>query len=241
MTGGRLERALSEAIADLAGTSAPDYLDDILERTARTRQRPWWTFPGRYTAMTPTLKFATAATAAFALGIGASMLVLPQTGGPSIAPAAQEPSASPDPGFVLPFPPAEFTAEWQLGDRAPYDENVTATGERYEWTVTTTSDPRLDGAIVSTFQYPGVAGWPSHVSVFELANDAGSWISDPILTLEFEDRPPSSSTVVLSGDGEYQGLTAVAEITFIPEGTLSVRGIVSGVPVADAPVISRTE
>ena len=72
----RLERALSDAINDLAGTSAPDYLDDILERTSRTRQRPWWTFPRRYFTMAPTLKFVTAASLAFVLGIGLAPLIM---------------------------------------------------------------------------------------------------------------------------------------------------------------------
>ena len=75
MTDDRLERALSDAIADIAGTGAPDYLDDILERTSRTRQRPWWTFPGRYTIMAPTFKFAVTAGLAFVLGLGLSPLI----------------------------------------------------------------------------------------------------------------------------------------------------------------------
>ena len=41
MTDDRIERALSSAISDIVGTGTPDYLDDILERTSRTRQRPW--------------------------------------------------------------------------------------------------------------------------------------------------------------------------------------------------------
>ena len=34
-----------------AGTGAPDYLDDILGRTARTRQRPGWTSIERWPPM----------------------------------------------------------------------------------------------------------------------------------------------------------------------------------------------
>ena len=81
MSDDRLERALSDAIADLAGSGSPGYLDDILERTSRTRQRPWWTFPGRYMIMAPTLKFAVAAGLAFILGLSVSPLVVPSGGG----------------------------------------------------------------------------------------------------------------------------------------------------------------
>ncbi len=94
MSDDRLERALGDAIADLAGTGSPDYLDDILERTSRTRQRPWWTFPGRYTIMTPTFRFAATAGLAFVLGLGISPLILPSgeggIGGPAGPPAAEQ-------------------------------------------------------------------------------------------------------------------------------------------------------
>ena len=100
MTDDRLERALSDAIADLAGTASPDYLDDILERTSRTRQRPWWTFPGRYTIMTPTLKFAAAAGLAFVLGLGVSPLIMPSGDGGTWGPAGlSAPDRTDDPAF----------------------------------------------------------------------------------------------------------------------------------------------
>jgi Tol biopolymer transport system component len=43
-----LEQDLARLIADLAGMSQPSYRDDIVLRTARTRQRPAWTFPERW-------------------------------------------------------------------------------------------------------------------------------------------------------------------------------------------------
>ena len=46
------ERQLSEASRDLAGNEPPTYLDDILRRSARMRQRPAWTSPGRWLPMT---------------------------------------------------------------------------------------------------------------------------------------------------------------------------------------------
>ena len=46
----RRESRLPERLAELGGTSS-DYTNDILGRTARTRQRPAWTFPGRWFPM----------------------------------------------------------------------------------------------------------------------------------------------------------------------------------------------
>ena len=47
----RTSRQLAAGLVDLAGTSAPDYRNDILGRVARTRQRPAWTFPERWIPM----------------------------------------------------------------------------------------------------------------------------------------------------------------------------------------------
>ena len=44
----RLSARLTAGLTDLAGTSAPDYRNDILRQVARTRQRPAWTFPERW-------------------------------------------------------------------------------------------------------------------------------------------------------------------------------------------------
>ena len=45
---GRLERDLSDLLIDQARGPSPDYLDDVLYRSVRTRQRPAWTFPERW-------------------------------------------------------------------------------------------------------------------------------------------------------------------------------------------------
>ena len=44
----RFESDLSDLLAELAPRRTPDYRDDVVRQTARTRQRPAWTFPERW-------------------------------------------------------------------------------------------------------------------------------------------------------------------------------------------------
>ncbi|HMJ79463.1 MAG TPA: hypothetical protein VK592_00295, partial [Candidatus Dormibacteraeota bacterium] len=48
----RLERNLPELLEELAGPRPPEYVADIVERTAGLRQRPAWSFPERWFPMT---------------------------------------------------------------------------------------------------------------------------------------------------------------------------------------------
>ena len=51
MTTDRLERRLPEVLTELALPRVPDYVDDLLVRTARTPQRPGWTYLERWLPM----------------------------------------------------------------------------------------------------------------------------------------------------------------------------------------------
>lgn len=51
MTTDRFERQLATGLDMLADPSFPDYFDDVLAVTKATRQRPAWTFPGRWIPM----------------------------------------------------------------------------------------------------------------------------------------------------------------------------------------------
>jgi Tol biopolymer transport system component len=57
----RFELELPSALSDVAGHQRPDYLIDILGRTARTRQRPAWASPERWLPMELTQPRATVA------------------------------------------------------------------------------------------------------------------------------------------------------------------------------------
>jgi hypothetical protein len=47
----RFEQDLPDLLEKLALGPTPDYRDDIVQRTARIRQRPAWTFPERWIPM----------------------------------------------------------------------------------------------------------------------------------------------------------------------------------------------
>ncbi len=48
----RVERVISDWLVDAARPQTPDYFQNILAQTARTRQRPAWTFPERWLPVT---------------------------------------------------------------------------------------------------------------------------------------------------------------------------------------------
>jgi hypothetical protein len=96
MTMDRLTRAITDTLDDLALGKSTDYIDDVLARTARTRQRPAWTFPGRYLTMSAQLKFVTAAVLMAAIGVSTAVLLAQQPDVPAPA-TCPSPAAEPTP------------------------------------------------------------------------------------------------------------------------------------------------
>ena len=56
MTADRQDRRIFDLLTELSLPAVPDYIDDTLRRTARTRQRPGWTFPERWLPMDTILR-----------------------------------------------------------------------------------------------------------------------------------------------------------------------------------------
>ena len=52
------ERTVSDWLDEQAGHGMPGYLDEVLARTTRTRQRPWWSSPERWLPVQSTARFA---------------------------------------------------------------------------------------------------------------------------------------------------------------------------------------
>ena len=84
----------------------------------------------------------------------------------------------------------------------------------WNYRVVTISDPRLDGAVtlngnVHEFADLGADVWSSSIRI---ENDGGAWQKEPSLVVRFDDVSGSASTVLLVGDGDYEGLVAVTEL-----------------------------
>lgn len=96
MSDKRLERAIADTLDDLAPRQDTTYIHDVLQRTARTRQRPAWTFPGRYLDMSSMIAIPILA---LSLGLGTVGVITLSDRSPT-APAdpCPSPAASPTPG-----------------------------------------------------------------------------------------------------------------------------------------------
>ena len=72
----RIERNLPAILDELSAAPTPDYLDDVFGRTGRMRQRPAWTFPGRWIPMADIARIRTVAPAPPWRMIALSLLVI---------------------------------------------------------------------------------------------------------------------------------------------------------------------
>jgi dipeptidyl aminopeptidase/acylaminoacyl peptidase len=52
------DRTVADWLDEEAGRGSPGYLDEVLTRTTRTRQRPWWSSPERWLPVQSTARFA---------------------------------------------------------------------------------------------------------------------------------------------------------------------------------------
>jgi hypothetical protein len=111
------------------------------------------------------------------------------------------------------------------------------------------SDPRLDGTVFHTYEtdeyaLPGGDGGPSVGALtHRIQNDAGAWESRVIFGSYREGSPIASvdPPSVLIGEGGYDGLVAVMEVTAELENPcgVEVRGIIfAGAPIPE-PFIPR--
>ena len=146
-----------------------------------------------------------------------------------------------------PFLPVEFSGRLSCGwyveagttelEVRPLDEGALVRDQRRDIVarplVLEMSDPRLDGWVELRLAsddlfFPGMGpsqpgiGW----GTWRIETDEGGW-SGPFLQARFSDTTRSTHTAALSGDGAYEGLTALWEGSFTNDRCgWSVRGVI---------------
>lgn len=211
------------------------HLGRRLERAGGARRGTRRLDPATVTDRRKRLMFSfvglTAALAVLAVGITqfgtGDQVSQPATG----AVDAASPSPSVSPSRSGDRPAAEFTARWLFsGAFQPYADTGLAVngvsetrGERYAVEVISSSDPRLDGDVTSHQNNDAYLGTQLGDPVFtvrtmdyRIETAEGAWRGLPEATISL-DRGIADHTIVLIGEGAYDGLTAVALLDVDPD------------------------
>ncbi len=231
-----VQRAMTE-VARTGQTRARWPLSS-LRRRGRASSEPT-TFNGRTRSMLSPLTAITAG--ALVLAAGGALLVAQNDQGNTTAPGAaapiQEPSAF------------EGRIQYARTLRGTSDTNIRdglTEGLDGAWVyrIVEMSDPRFSGDVtvagnVHTFEGSDAEIWSSDLR-FE--NEDGAWQKEPSLVMQLDPVTGSTSTILLVGEGAYDGLVAVTEMVYDltdPNGVVfDLRGFVMDVddlPPALAP------
>jgi hypothetical protein len=222
-----IDPVLAGLLAEAPTLRAPDRLRaDIASATSRKRQRPSWLTslkepPMRYRSQlvvgSPTLRVAAVLATAAVLALALA--------GAVIAGASPQPS---------PVPVAPVPATWVTGDIQPIDGTCTRRDVRVGDGVTrssfecdqtwTSSDPRLSGDVSRPWNedvYPTDEGAIAvGIDAPYLRNEGGGWAcmygfiakgASP------DSEPLTGNTFTCTGNGGYEGLSAVLVSTLAPD------------------------
>jgi Tol biopolymer transport system component len=205
----RYERRLPDQLRELAGERTPDYLDDLLARTAGTRQRPAWTLPERWLPATLPLHRPMPALSVRLTAIGVAMLlaligaltVVPFLASPRPMPAVV---ALPGNGPIV----ASVAGDLVLIDPATRRRSATAPQPGPE------VDPRFspDGKRLAWWEDQG-DGWVLHIGPASLATEPGDLVhAFPFPDSETFTWSPDSTRIAV-WTGSPFGFDGVAVVT----------------------------
>ena len=105
------------------------------------------------------------------------------------------------------------------------------------------SDPRLQGTVSNMWNWDTFTTgqrYQIEVGGFRIENDDGAWQMRPVVDILFPDGTYSVWTGIFDGEGDYEGLTAIAEVA---EGgnQFTVRGVVIEGDIPPPPESMSTE
>ena len=195
-----LGRHLSTGLSGLAGSSSPDYLDDILTRSVRTRQRRAWPFAsrplypdgvphlragwlvGRFLHMTPMVRLGLVAAVSLALGVAVAPLLGSAPSGVVQVVASPPPDASPAASAGPDMSAAWFTGMLVQGSlqgtptTTVKDDVQQDRGYEAVDLIFRTDDPRFNGTASSrwnqdSYAVPGAQKVNVQVNTYQIVND----------------------------------------------------------------------
>jgi hypothetical protein len=180
-------------------------------------------------------KIETALIAAIAIGLLA---------GSAIGVAAQSDEAS---GEVTSFEGAIGfgSVSGSVNGVAETSPNGVVTNRGQGWTLSSVglSDPRLEGTVSNMWNWDEYKTGQPHtneVGGFRIENDDGAWQMRPVVQIKYPDGTYSGWTGIFDGEGDYAGLTAIAEVQEGGSG-FTLRGIVIEGEIPPAPESLSTE
>jgi hypothetical protein len=220
----RFERSVADLLADLAPSHPPD---DLIPETQRAvdaaRRWPRWLAIVKEPPMRHRSHLAVGSPIARVAAIVAATMLVAIAGAGALVVGAQSPSPAPPEDQAVPQTPAAFTGQIICGDE------VTADTAAPTWHQTATmSDPRLEGdhyhsrlAKIHLAQGPegsqaSTVSWAAQ----RIENEGGAW-HGTMVTYIAPGEPANTSlgareTYVLTGEGGYEGLTAIYDVEFAP-------------------------
>jgi uncharacterized cupredoxin-like copper-binding protein len=118
----------------------------------------------------------------------------------------------------------EFTGSFIWGD--PLSE------DQWEQTAVVFDDPRLMGSVVMTANPEQIEDDGVYRYSFHIENDAGAWQGDVVPGVQFDSTEYGTAVHVLTGEGAYEGLSAVAEVG-LHGNTFRLRGLIVDAPMPE--------
>jgi hypothetical protein len=91
------------------------------------------------------------------------------------------------------------------------------------------SDPRLQGRVVMTANPDQLEEDGVYVYSFRIENDDGAWQGQPVPGVQFDGAEYGVAVHRLDGEGAYEGLSAVAEVT-LTGNAFQLRGLILAGP-----------
>lgn len=110
-------------------------------------------------------------------------------------------------------------------------------------TVAEMNDPRLEGTVSNMWNWDQILTGEVHsvwVGDLRIENPGGAWQMRPIVNFTLPDGTPTVWTGIFDGEGDYEGLTAIAEVTK-GTGRYNLRGLVIDGEIPPPPESMSTE